>query len=175
VGETLSGGANNQRVALARVPKPQKPERVLLLDEPFGHIDTFLEKKSTERNLFGYLQKRRRLVYYGYPDATRVLSIHANRGIVLKDQEIMVNARTKRSYIKPKKYLQTATLFRGSATLNCNNIIKILWRLGTKYFLFTLMNLGSRQKSRNFPTTVEKCYLWEVTFFDKRGSPESTE
>lgn len=66
----LSGG-QMQRVALARV-LALEPE-VLLLDEPFSHIDNF-RKNSLRRKLFGYLKEKGITCVVATHDSMDVLS-----------------------------------------------------------------------------------------------------
>lgn len=101
----LSGG-QQQRVALARV-LALEPE-VLLLDEPFSHIDNF-RKNALRRNLFAYLKAKGITVIVATHDSTDALSF-ADETIVLKDGEVVVKAPSMEIYQNPKnKYV--ASLF----------------------------------------------------------------
>ncbi len=103
--KNLSGG-QKQRVALARV-LAQEP-KVLLLDEPFSHIDN-LQKKSLRRNVFRYLKKEGISVLTASHDPLDVLPF-ADRTIVLKMGEVMAEGPTKDLYdIPPSLYV--AALF----------------------------------------------------------------
>lgn len=101
----LSGG-QMQRVALARV-LAQEPE-VLLLDEPFSHIDNF-RKNDLRRKIFTYLKKKQITTIVASHDINDVLSF-SDQVIVLKDKTILEKASPKELYFHPKhKY--TAALF----------------------------------------------------------------
>ncbi len=115
--KNLSGG-QQQRVALARV-LAQEPE-VLLLDEPFSHIDNF-RKNSLRRNLFEYLKKQGITCLTATHDYYDVLPF-ANRAIVLKDQEIIADKPTLELYQNPKS-IYIASLF-GEANIIPVNIVK---------------------------------------------------
>lgn len=101
----LSGG-QQQRVALARV-LAQEPE-LLLLDEPFSHIDNF-RKNSLRRRLFGYLKRKKITCIVATHDEKEVLPF-ADRILVIKDEEIIANEKTEILYNNPKS-LYIASLF----------------------------------------------------------------
>lgn len=101
----LSGG-QMQRVALARV-LAQEPE-VLLLDEPFSHIDNF-RKNDLRRKIFTYLKEKQITTLVASHDINDVLSF-SDEVIVLKDKTILEKATPKELYFHPK-YKYTAALF----------------------------------------------------------------
>ncbi|WP_395062024.1 ABC transporter ATP-binding protein [Flavobacterium sp.] len=101
----LSGG-QMQRVAIARV-LALEPE-VLLLDEPFSHIDNF-RKNSLRRRLFSYLHKKEITTIVATHDSTDVLSF-ADEVLVMKKGTIIEKGMPKFIYENPKnKYI--ASLF----------------------------------------------------------------
>jgi len=103
--KNLSGG-QMQRVALAKV-LALEPE-VLLLDEPFSHIDNF-RKNSLRRKLFAYLKEKQITTIFATHDSSDVLSF-ADEVLVMKDGKIIEKENTKTVYQNPtSKY--TASLF----------------------------------------------------------------
>ncbi len=101
----LSGG-QMQRVAIARV-LALEPE-LLLLDEPFSHIDNF-RKNSLRRKLFAYLKEKKITCIVATHDSTDVLSF-ADEVVVLKDGAIIEKGTPKYIFEHPKnKYV--ASLF----------------------------------------------------------------
>jgi len=113
----LSGG-QQQRVALARVPA-ERPE-ILLLDEPFSHIDNF-RKNSLRRNLFGYLKNKGVTVITATHDHNDMLPF-ADNVVVLKDHKIIAKNTPKNLYEHPND-LYIASLF-GEANKIPINIVK---------------------------------------------------
>jgi len=103
--KNLSGG-QQQRVAIARALA--KEPKLLLLDEPFGQIDNF-RKNSLRRKLFSYLKAQNIACVVATHDKNDALSF-ADKLIVLRDKEIVVNDSPKTIYQNPNlKYI--ATLF----------------------------------------------------------------
>ena len=96
----LSGG-QKQRVALARALAKQ-PE-ILLLDEPFSHIDNF-KKQSLRRSLFNYLKEKNITVIVATHDKDDVLPFSDNM-IVLHDSKIIANNTPEQLYNHPENKL----------------------------------------------------------------------
>ena len=82
--KNLSGG-QKQRVALAKVIA-KEPE-VLLLDEPFSHIDNF-RKNKLRRDLFKYLKSKNILCIVATHDTTDALSF-ADEILVIRDGKLV--------------------------------------------------------------------------------------
>jgi len=112
----LSGG-QKQRVALARAIAKQ-PE-VLLLDEPFSHIDNF-KKQSLRRSLFNYLKEKQITCIVATHDKDDVLSYSDNM-IVLHETKIMANNTPKHLYNLPQNKLIAS--FFGEFNVIDNKII----------------------------------------------------
>ncbi len=92
----LSGG-QQQRVAIARV-LALEPE-VLLLDEPFSHIDNF-RKNALRRNLFSYLKEKNITCLVATHDSTDALSF-SDETIILHDGKIIEKGNSHDIYINP--------------------------------------------------------------------------
>lgn len=98
--KNLSGG-QKQRVALARA-LAKEPE-LLLLDEPFSHIDNF-KKQSLRRNLFNYLKVKNITCIVATHDKDDVLG-YADRMMVLHDNGIVAFNTPKELYNNPQTLL----------------------------------------------------------------------
>jgi len=115
--KNLSGG-QQQRVALARV-LAQAPA-ILLLDEPFSHIDNF-RKNALRRNLFKYLRRKGITVLTATHDHNDMLPF-ADSVIVLRDKKIIAKDDPKSLYNRPQD-IYIASLF-GEANKIPINIVK---------------------------------------------------
>ena len=117
----LSGG-QMQRVALARV-LALEPE-VLLLDEPFSHIDNF-RKNSLRRKLFGYLKEQQITCIVATHDSTDVLAF-ADEVAIIKDGKIIESGIPKFIYDNPRdKYV--ASLFGDVNEIEVGGEIKYVY------------------------------------------------
>lgn len=113
----LSGG-QKQRVALARAIAKQ-PE-ILLLDEPFSHIDNF-KKQSLRRSLFKYLKEHNITCIVATHDKDDVLSFSDNM-IVLHNTKIIANSSPQQLYNNPENKL-IASFFSEFNDLKSHGIV----------------------------------------------------
>lgn len=97
--KTLSGG-QKQRVALAQT-LAKEPE-LLLLDEPFSHIDNF-RKNKLRRRLFAYLKKQNITCLVATHDSTDVLS-YMDEVVVMKEGIVVSQGITQELFENPPSY-----------------------------------------------------------------------
>lgn len=117
----LSGG-QMQRVALAKV-LAKEPE-LLLLDEPFSHIDNF-RKNSLRRNIFNYLKSKNITCIIATHDVNDSLSF-TDEILVMKDGKQIVKGDTFSVYNeKPNKYV--ASLFDDISEIEINGENKLVY------------------------------------------------
>jgi ABC-type sulfate/molybdate transport systems ATPase subunit len=154
--KNLSGG-QMQRVALARV-LALEPE-VLLLDEPFSHIDNF-RKNSLRRKLFSYLKEKKITTIFATHDSSDVLSF-ADEVLVLKDGQLIEEGNPKSIYNYPKnKYI--ASLFGDVNEIEINGKTELIYPY----------QLNIVEKSDLKVEVVKSCflgshYLIEANIIDK--------
>ncbi|WP_422108034.1 ABC transporter ATP-binding protein [Winogradskyella sp.] len=101
--KNLSGG-QKQRVAIARALA--KAPEILLLDEPFSHIDNF-KKQSLRRSVFNYLKQNGITCIVASHDKNDVLGF-ADEMIVLHHQKIIAKDTPDNLYNTPKSPLIAA-------------------------------------------------------------------
>ncbi|MFK7832250.1 MAG: ABC transporter ATP-binding protein [Winogradskyella sp.] len=95
--KNLSGG-QKQRVAIARALA--KAPEVLLLDEPFSHIDNF-QKQGLRRNVFNYLKSNNIACIVATHDKHDVLGF-ADEMIVLNHSKIIAKDTPQNLYNNPQ-------------------------------------------------------------------------
>jgi ABC-type Fe3+/spermidine/putrescine transport system ATPase subunit len=110
----LSGG-QLQRVALARALA--LAPSLLILDEPFSHIDNF-KKNKLRRQLFSYIKANKITCVLATHDSADVLS-YSDQLIIIKDGKIINHATPKEIYNHPDSEY-TAALFGECNTLNAS-------------------------------------------------------
>ena len=147
--KNLSGG-QQQRVALARV-LAQKPE-ILLLDEPFSHIDNFL-KNGLRRNIFKYLKENGITCIVATHDYQDVLPF-TDRVVVLKDKNVLARGNPMEIYNNPQS-LYIASLF-GEANSISIDILKSY--ANTKRKIIVYAHEFRVSENSGIPVSVKKSY-----------------
>ncbi len=146
----LSGG-QQQRVALARA-LANEPE-LILLDEPFSHIDHF-RKNNLRRRLFAYLKEKNITCIIATHDSTDALSF-ADETIVLKNSKIHAKDAPYNLYQHPKdKYV--ASLFGDVNEIKLNQFSP---DANSKKKILLYPDEINYSKSSKLKAKVLKCYF----------------
>lgn len=169
--KNLSGG-QMQRVAIARV-LALEPE-VLLLDEPFSHIDNF-RKNSLRRKLFAYLKEKQITCIVATHDSTDVLSF-TDEVLVMNNGEIIESGTPKAIFKNPKsKYI--ASLFGDVNEMDIDGITKFIYPHQIEIVEFSNIKvevLNSYFRGSHF--LIEAKLGNEILFFENNSEiPKSTQ
>jgi ABC-type sulfate/molybdate transport systems ATPase subunit len=157
----LSGG-QMQRVALARV-LALEPE-VLLLDEPFSHIDNF-RKNSLRRNLFAYLKEKKITCIVATHDSTDVLAF-ADEVAIIKAGKIIESGVPKFLYDNPKDNY-VASMFGDVNELQMDGKLKFVYSHQLKVILnsdFKVAVVNSYFRGSHY--LIEAQYDNQILFFE---------
>lgn len=117
----LSGG-QMQRVAIAKV-LAKEPE-LLLLDEPFSHIDNF-RKNSLRRKIFNYLKVKQITCIIATHDVNDSLSF-ADEILVMNEGRVITKDETFKVY-NEKKNKYVASLFDDVSEIEINGEKKLFY------------------------------------------------
>lgn len=164
----LSGG-QMQRVALARV-LALEPE-VLLLDEPFSHIDNF-RKNSLRRKLFGYLKEKEITCIVATHDSTDVLSF-ADEVAIIQEGRIIESGIPKFIYDNPRdKYV--ASLFGDVNEIEINGELKFVYPHQLKVTLNSDLKVEVlKSYFRGSHYLIEAKYQNQIVFFENEFDLET--
>lgn len=147
----LSGG-QMQRVALAKALALEP--NVILLDEPFSHIDSF-RKNSLRRNLFEYLKKKNITCIVATHDCVDALSF-ADELLVLQNGKVVCNGNPLDVYYNPKqKYV--ASLFGDVNEIEVIDILDI--DVSLNKMMFKYPNQLEINETGKLNGVVVKCYF----------------
>ncbi len=147
--KNLSGG-QKQHVALGRAIA-NKPE-LLLLDEPFSHIDNF-KKRTLRRNLFNFLKKENISCLVATHDKDDVMAF-SDELIVLNGGRIVEKGRPLELYNHPKTEL-IASFFEPHSRLRKSDVLE---NSGDEIIFVYASQLKVVQKS-NLEVKVQKSYF----------------
>jgi len=161
--KNLSGG-QMQRIAIARV-LALEPE-LLLLDEPFSHIDNF-RKNSLRRKLFAYLKEKQITCIVATHDSTDVLSF-ADEVIVLKEGKIIEKGTPKFIFKHPKnKYL--ASLFGDVNEIEIDGKVQLIYPHQLKVTAKSEMKVTAvNSYFRGYYFLIEATFINQTIFFESQ-------